>query len=60
MYRMTTVVCASLLLQACMTMHPEPTSGPRAQMRFVSTTAGPANVSVLSYDNAECRATVVM
>jgi len=49
------VFCAAPLLQGCLSTHPEPTSGPRAQVRFVSTIGGDVvNVDVLSFTSEQC------
>ncbi len=49
------IFCAAFLLQGCLSTHPEPTSGPRAQVRFVSTIGGDVvNVDVLSFTSEQC------
>ena len=50
-----TIFCAAPLLQGCLSTHPEPSSGPRAQVRFVSTIGSDVvNVNVLSFTNEQC------
>jgi hypothetical protein len=49
------ILCAAPLLHGCLSTHPEPTAGPRAQVRFVSTIASDVvNVSVLSFASEQC------
>ncbi len=49
------MLCAAPLLQGCLSTHPEPTTGSRAQVRFVSTIASDVvNVGVLSFTSEQC------
>jgi len=49
------IFCIAPLLQSCLSTHPEPTTGPRAQVRFVSKIGGSVvNVDVLSFANEKC------
>ena len=48
------ILCAALL-QGCLSTHPEPSSGPRAQVRFVSTIRSDVvNIDVLSFTSEQC------
>jgi hypothetical protein len=49
------IICAAPLLHGCLSTHPEPTTGPRAQVRFISKIGGSVvNVDVLSFTNEQC------
>jgi hypothetical protein len=49
------MICAVPLLHGCLSTHLEPTTGPRAQVRFVSKIGGSVvNVDVLSFANEKC------